>query len=66
MYSVRDIYTFHTILSLKNDTATTSSRRQPAPGRSRLYLTFPNPILLEHSNERRAEAEILRAGPLAR
>lgn len=32
----------------------------------RLYLTFPNPILLEYSNERYAEAEILRAGPLAR
>lgn len=30
----------------------------------RLYLTFPNPILLEYSNKHRAQAEILRAGPL--
>lgn len=43
-----------------------SPRRQSWPQVDRLYLTFPNPILLEYSNERRAEAEILRAGPLAR
>jgi len=42
-----------------------SSRRLRLQG-DRLYLTFPNPILLEHNNERRSEAEILRAGPLVR
>lgn len=62
IYCARTLTFIHVLSLIKMMVSFEPSRRWSAPG---LYLTFPNPILLEHGNERRLEAEILRADPLA-